>query len=103
MAQIELPNGNYWGVYCVGATEIEVRSKIADLWAKETAKIMINPWRNLDMESGDVSGLVGKQHHLAGKVWLIHKVTREKVRVEPEIAEDRLATGHWERGGPRSK
>lgn len=117
IAQVVLPNGEYWGVYSCGPSEDEARSKLSDLWAAEKAKVKpVDAWNNpLNraipdirtqqrvgcMEEGDVSGLAGKQHHLAGKVWLIHKVTREKIRVEPNDV--RISNGEYERGGPRSK
>ena len=116
LAQIMLDSGDYWGVYCTAATEGEVRAKAYDLWVSEKARLSKSPTAADAMIMGfksrepyieptkalnDPWKDAAKQHHLAGKVWLIHKQTREKIRVEPN--DIRISNGDWERGGPRSK
>lgn len=113
IAYIVLDDGKLWGVYSTGATQEVAEVKIKTLWDSERAKLGVSqqpayeaavkaqsdakkqndPWANYE----------APKHHLAGKVWLIHKHTREKCRVEPHVADNMLQSGDWERGGPRSK
>lgn len=44
----------------------------------------------------------GRGQHFAGKAWLIHEVTRQKIRVPHAEVNDYLSKGYI-RGGPRSK
>lgn len=91
MAQVVLPNNNYWGVYFTGSTEQEAVLKAIKCWNAEEAKL--NP---------DGSKVDGRGSHFAGKVWMIHKQTREKIRIDAgQVAEYEFKG--YERGGPRSK
>lgn len=68
-----------------------------DPWASHG--INATTWANIAAD--DKSNKQG--HATKGMVWLIHKINRTKCRVRPEVAEGMLASGDWERGGPRSK
>jgi len=111
IAYMVMDSGQLWGVYAIGSSEDEAKSKIKTLWESERARVptIVNPWVNLDptqQRHGSMEeGLLSKHipHHLAGLVWLINKADRTKCRVSAETAETMIASGDWERGGPRSK
>jgi hypothetical protein len=99
-AYVVLPNGEYWGVRFNGSTEELVKSKAVALWTKEQERF--KRFADEDEEEIDVSVKVdGRGRHFAGKAWLIHKITREKIRVPKEQVSQYLS--EYEVGGPRSK
>lgn len=119
LAYIVLPNGEYWGVRFNGATEEIAKTKALATWQREQEK-----WKALEplieqtnqqfkpqgaaigsqllINTNDPWAEAEKQHHLAGKVWMIHKDSREKKRVALTeiVMYEKLG---YERGGPRSK
>lgn len=102
LAFIVLPNGKLWDVRFSGATEEEAKQKAFELWERER-KIyeVVQIYKEIE-EKGIDPWASEKQHHLAGKIWMIHKETREKIRIpltEISMYEQR----GYERGGPRSK
>lgn len=98
MAQVVLSNGKFWGMYFIGKTEQEAVDKA------------VNQWNNIykdikdfeKVENEMIEKPSGRGHHLAGKVWMIHKTTREKVRIDPDQVIEYEFKG-YEKGGPRSK
>lgn len=96
MAYAVLPNGQRWGVYSTASTEEEAKAKIVALYKSECNK----QWNSLDNKL--IEAVKSTQHHFAGKVWMIHKETRDKKRVA--LTEISLYEKNgYERGGPRSK
>lgn len=93
IAYIIMANGQRWNVAAFAVSEDEAIEEITNLWAIERSKIkIIDPW-------GDIEP---KQHHLAGKIWMIHKETRNKVRISlTEIT--MYENKGYIRGGPRSQ
>lgn len=101
-----MPNGQRWGVVAFGDTEKQAVDKIVALYQQERGKVKaVNPWAEMAKPLVDTipKQYDTQQHHLAGRVWLINISTREKVRVDPDKADAMIATGEWQRGGPRSK
>jgi hypothetical protein len=100
-AYIVLPNGEYWAVRFNGSTEELAKSKAIALWTKEQERFKRFA-EDEDEEEIDVSAKHDRRGaHFSGKAWLIHKITREKIRVPKEDVEQYL--GEYERGGARSK
>lgn len=100
LAYVVLPDGNQWLVRFTGETEEIAKAKAIRLYESESSKMQ---QRNNDDEvyTQQIGRADRRGHHFAGKAWLIHKITREKIRVPNEQVEQYLA--EWERGGPRSK
>lgn len=106
LAFIVLPTGKLWDVRFSGATEEKAKQKAIALWESEFNKLKpeyIQQYGRIDRVSDDPwFEIAEKQHHLAGKIWMIHKETRDKIRIpltEISMYEQR----GYERGGPRSK
>lgn len=97
VAYIVLPNGEYLGIMFRDYTKDGVVAKAEQFWLENYKPVADAAVANIN----DRISEIGKAN--AGKVWMIHKVTREKRRMEPEIAEPLLASGEWERGGARSR
>jgi hypothetical protein len=99
LAYAVLPDGNQWLVRFTGETEEVAKAKCIALYEAERAK------RKAYAEDDEEVNLAEKHDargaHFAGKAWLIHKITREKIRVPKEDVEQYL--GEYERGGARSK
>jgi len=118
IAYVVMDNGNLWGVYSVGDTEECARAKIANLWESEHARplgliprlrdhkpeVFLEP-PSLPASWGEIAPEVktNREHATKGMVWLVHKFNRTKCRVAPASADHMIASGDWERGGPRSK
>lgn len=110
-----MPNGRRWNVVAFGETEAEASEKIDRLWNSERTRLGFNgavfsapaspssPQPEKPLANDPWASPIKPQHHLAGMMWLIHKVNRNKARVSAAVGEQMLATGEWERGGPRSK
>jgi hypothetical protein len=92
LAYVVLPDGNQWLVRFTGETEEIAKAKAVRLYESECSK------RPTDLDEDFVDG---RGQHFKGKAWLIHKITREKIRVPLEQVDEYL--GEYERGGPRSK
>jgi len=109
LAYAILPDGNQWQVRFTGETEEVAKSKAIRLYEAELAKYAGGEHKPVEQKPSDgwsaganpwpVSQ--GRGAHFAGKAWLIHKETRQKIRVPVEQVEQYL--GEYERGGPRSK
>ena len=100
LAYAVLPDGNQWLVRFTGSTEEIARSKCERLYESERAKYAAR--NNSEADDVDLSQSIDRRgSHFAGKAWLIHKVTRVKIRVPLDQVESYL--GEYERGGPRSK
>lgn len=84
-AYVVLPNGKPWMVFGYGATEDEARNEIIALYEVEAVKV----------KSDD------GQHHLAGKIWMVHPETKDKKRVDPS-GQHALEWLGYKRGRPRS-
>lgn len=95
-----LPNGQRWEVYSFGATEEAAREKIVALAERELAKYANHP---KDESAAPKTTTEPGANRFAGTTWIIHKTTREKRRAPSLEADILIATGEWERGGPRSK
>lgn len=103
LAYVVMPNGKLWMIVSFGATEEEAKSKIITLWESERAKVRISEGAEPDT-TNDPWQADRRGHHLAGLVWVVFKKDRTlKKRVAPGTAEGLIASGEWERGGPRSK
>lgn len=95
MAQVVLSNGKFWGMYFTGKTEEEVVIKAVNQWNEI--------YKNIDgFEKIENEYVEKRNHHFAGKVWMIHSFTRAKQRVNPDEVAKYEAEG-WVKGGPRSK
>lgn len=95
LAYVVMPDGNQWSVRFAGSTEEEASNRAIALWESERAKCNSepeDPWAN-----------AGRGAHFLGKTWLINVASREKIRIDKDKADELVATGEWERGGPRSK
>lgn len=125
IAYVVLDNGNLWGVYAVGATEEAAKTKIQILWERERERVNRNPsgfngatfsapasstspqpetpLANDPWAGVKSTPFEAPKHHLAGMVWVINKLSREKKRVSQVEMVALVNTGDWERGGPRSK
>lgn len=80
IAYVVLPNGEYWGVRFEGQTEAIAKDKAIGLWESELAK-----YTKLDKSDPDIeakSSGAGRGHHLAGKLWVINRVTHDLKRVD---------------------
>ena len=104
VAYIVLLNGNYWGVRFDGPNEQYVIDKARAQWEVERKRVMDSPINDIDGEDEEEvdEKPTGRGSHFVGKAWLIHTVTREKIRVPKEEVDKYLLNG-YERGGPRSK
>ena len=102
-----LPNGNQWMVRFTGETEAIAKSKAIQFYEAERAKYKHPEAEQTKVDDNSFTtsnpwpAPQGRGHHFAGKAWLIHKVTREKIRVPQEEVSKYL--NEYERGGPRSK
>lgn len=119
IAYVVMDNGNLWGVYATAPLQWQAKLKIQTLWESERAKISLNPKPTFNRsevfsapassESGwstnptSIDAWASEKPARAGSVWLINKVNRNKCRVQPHVAEHMIASGDWERGGPRSR
>ncbi len=102
MAYIVLPNGSLWLVRFVGETEQIAKDKAIRLWEAERAKVSAQPINDGFAAKAEwPKPADGRGSHFAGKAWLIHKETREKIRVPVEEVSKYL--NEYDRGGPRSK
>jgi len=110
LAQVVLSNGKFWGVYFTGVTEIEAVNKAVAFWNSEQERLGVkpkpvenNPWASVPSRLPDSPAPQNSRGIKPGAIWLIHKTTREKKVVNGQLAELLLASGEWEKGGPRSK
>lgn len=101
LAYVVLPDGNQWLVRFTGQTEAIAREKAVQLYAAERTKFEARINAEEDVIVDVSKHQDGRGHHFAGKAWLIHKITRVKIRVP--MAEVEQYLGEYERGGPRSK
>lgn len=89
LAYAVLPNGQHWLVRCCGETEEIALTKCRTLYEAEKNKAKVN----IHNET--------KQHHLAGKVWMINKSTNHKIRIDASEVSNYEWAGYI-KGGPRS-
>lgn len=108
LAYAVLPNGSQWLVRCTGETEEVAKTKAVALYEREKERV---GKRYLEQDEPDLKSVhdasdnpweTAKQHHLAGKVWVINEITREKKRIDQSELMFYEGNG-WVRGGPRSK
>src|SRR5690349_2755854 len=106
LAYVVLPDGNQWLVRFTGETEEIAKGKAIRLYESERNRLVIEkPMRHddsmtKDEEDEDIT-TDRRGQHFKGKAWLIHKVTRQKIRVPVEQVDEYLE--EYERGGPRSR
>lgn len=93
LAYAVLPNGQHWLVRCCGETEEIALTKCRTLYEAEKAK-------SKKVFSDDKVKTL-KQHHLAGKVWMINKTTNHKIRIDASEVSNYEWAGYI-KGGPRS-
>lgn len=67
--------------------------KASDIW------VNTNPKSNLWAETPSTSDV---QHGMVGKVWMINHSSKVRMRANAEDVESLLATGLWQRGGPKT-
>jgi len=94
LAYVELANGEQWLVRCTGHSELEAKMKAQVLWDREQKKYAAH--------NSKVDCQKESSHHLAGKMWMINRVTHHLCRIDPGELTAYEAKG-YERGGPRSK
>lgn len=111
LAYVVLPSSEKWRVFAEGATEDEAKQKIIALYERERAKCKVE-YETLKLDSNgrtehDSNAVPAnpwgevKAHHLAGLVWVVNKLTKDKRRVPPNELARYLEKG-YERGGPRT-
>ncbi len=112
LAHVNLGNDIYMSFF--GAYQVQAVERAEAWYARERAHQLVleagvdRASANLEKRTGinpSGSGLNpggGRGAHFIGKVWMIHQVTRAKVRVPAGEVAGMEATGYV-RGGPRSK
>lgn len=111
LAQLDLGSNLFMSFF--GATRIEAIERAENWYTRERAR-QFKLEAGVDRASHDsenrasinpsVSGLInsGKGSHLRGIAWMVHEVTREKIRVPVAEVEAYVAKGYF-KGGARSK
>jgi hypothetical protein len=106
MAYIVLPNGELWLVRFTGETEQIAKDKAIRLYEAERAKVRATEPSEVKADGFSSNTAWPKPssgHHLAGKRWIIHVASREKLRIEEGRAAEMVASGEWNYCGPRAK
>lgn len=100
---------NGWQVRCVGATEQEAKDRALALWNRERARWdnvphsdTVKPSQHEEIAIARGGWGEVKQHHLAGKVWLMNRTTGHKCRVSAGEVAGLMGQGYV-KAGPRSK
>jgi hypothetical protein len=103
LAFVVLPDGNQWLVRFTGQTAAIAEDKARRLYEAERAKFAARNQMHEDDAEVDVAkpAADGRGHHFAGKAWMIHRVTRVKIRVPKADVASYL--GEYDLGGARSK
>jgi len=111
-------NGYSWRMVKVDVVEERLlHDESPVLKADEDEEIVITPvpmpsappangWGNnakwISKEEAQAQWPSKSNHGMIGKVWLGNPVTKEKKRVNPEVADQLLKTGNWIKAGPRT-
>lgn len=111
LAHVDLGNDIYMSFF--GAYKLQAVERAENWYARERARQLkleagcphvTATGENLTGDNSRASGLInsGKGAHLRGMAWMIHEVTREKIRVPVAEVESYVIKGYF-KGGTRSK